>query len=122
MMYFPDFTERESLSRTVEPLWWGFSVVEVLLSVRLLLELLAVSPASGPLYAIYEVTNYIVLPFAVAFGSSANDGSVLVWTTIAAMLAYFLLTVGVASILKSRRSPHSRIEHARALSRKKYSH
>lgn len=123
MMYHSDFLEVSPLSHEYqkpELIWWGLAITETLLFMRLILGYFDANPTSTLTDVVYTITYYIVYPFAITLTNASPEGS-YGWVTMAAISGYFVLTFALVSFLKAMRSPHSRIERTRALSRRKYS-
>lgn len=98
-------------------LWWGLACIEVFLFTQIILQYFITGITNSFTTAIYTVTQYITYPVAIVL----TNGNTLL-TTLLAIIGYFLLTVAVVSFLKTLQSPRIRIEHARALSRRKYNY
>lgn len=123
MMHFTEFKSSQSAKpafRMSNLIWWALSVTEILLLTRLILGYFGANPAGALTSFLYQITDYILHPFTIMLSGLGGDG--IVWTTAVAVIGYGLIAVALVNFIHASRSPRSRIEHARALSRKKYSH
>lgn len=102
--------------------WFVFLFVELLLVASFLLQLFA-SNSIGLLEtitsSIINATEYLLLPLTVVFGVSSTSNSAFDGMTLLAILLYWLVAVVILNSLK-RSSNTSRIESARAYSKRKY--
>jgi uncharacterized protein YggT (Ycf19 family) len=120
IMDFVDLRSAKPVFQTNKLIWLGLVIIEILLFIRLILGYLDANLTSSLAYVIYTITDYIVYPFTTTFTSASGDGNYS-WVIIVAIIGYFLLTITLVGFLKVGRTPRSRIEYARALSRRKYS-
>jgi hypothetical protein len=86
------------LYRGTQIVWYIFAVVEVLLAFRFLLKLLGANPAAGFSHFIYGVTYIFASPFLSVFRITQVAGSVFEWTTLLAMLVYWVVAVGIIKL------------------------
>lgn len=89
-------------SSTTKPLfkgtqivWYILSLLEVLLAFRFVLKFTAANPAAGFTSFIYGATWPFTAPFLAVFPMTAVEGSIFEWTTILAMLVYWLVAFGI---------------------------
>jgi len=87
------------LYRGTQAVWYIVGILEALLAFRFLLKLLAANAQAGFTSFIYTVTAPFAAPFLNVFHISRVEGSVLEWTTILAMLVYWLLAYAVIKLL-----------------------
>jgi hypothetical protein len=73
-------------------------LVEALLVFRFVLRLLAANPAAGFTNFIYSVTYPMVAPFLSVFSITQVQGNVFEWTTLLAMLVYWLVALAVIKL------------------------
>ena len=83
------------LFRGTQIVWYIFGVVEVLLAFRFLLRMTGANPAAGFSSFIYSVTWPFAEPFIAVFNSTRVEGSVFEWTTLLAMVVYWIVAVGI---------------------------
>jgi hypothetical protein len=83
------------LYRGVQVVWYITGILEVLLVFRFFLKLLGANPNAGFTDFIYRVTYVFAAPFLNVFRVTAVEGSVFEWTTLLAMLVYWLIALGV---------------------------
>ena len=65
---------------------------------RFVLKLLAANPEAGFSAFIYGVTYIFASPFLNVFRISQVQGSIFEWTTLLAMLVYWLVAYGIISL------------------------
>lgn len=94
--------------------WYIAIILEVLLGLRFLLKLLAANPAAGFTMFIYGVTTPFVAPFLSVFKITTVQGSVFEWTTLLAMLIYWLIAWAITKLLLIGR-PVTRDEAAKKM-------
>jgi hypothetical protein len=84
------------LYRGTQVVWYVLGVIEVLLAFRFVLKLLGANAAAGFTSFIYNVTYVFAAPFLSVFRSTRiTTGSVFEWTTLLAMLVYWMIAVGI---------------------------
>jgi uncharacterized protein YggT (Ycf19 family) len=103
--------------RVYAPSWRGWrlaqivytvaGIIEVLLLLRILLELLAANPGGAFSSLIYAITDPLVAPFQGVFPTPHTNGSVLDVVAVLAIVVYALLAWGIARLLEltQRRRP-----------------
>jgi amino acid transporter len=87
------------LYRGTQIVWYILGLVEALLAFRFVLKLLGANPSAGFSNLIYNITYPFTLPFSTVFGNARVSGSVFEWTTILAMVVYWLLAIAIIKIL-----------------------
>jgi hypothetical protein len=83
------------LFRGTQIVWYILGILEALLMFRFVLKLLAANPSAGFSSFIYGVTYPFAAPFLSVFRSPRVEGSVLEWTTLLAMLVYYLIALAL---------------------------
>ncbi len=86
------------LYRGTQVVWYILGVLEVLLAFRFILKLLAANPAAGFTSFIYGITALFAAPFLSVFKIVKVQGSVLEWTTLLAMLVYWLIALAIIKL------------------------
>lgn len=86
------------LYRSTQIVWYLVSILEALLAMRFLLKLMQANPAAGFTSFIYSVTGIFTMPFEAVFRNFRAQGSVVEWTTLLAMLVYWLIAVALIKI------------------------
>lgn len=86
------------LYRGTQIVWYVLGVLEALLLFRFVLKFLAANPGAGFSSFIYNVTYIFAEPFRNVFGATYVQGSVIEWTTLLAMLVYWLLAMGIIQL------------------------
>jgi len=85
--------------RGTQIVWYLLYFVEVMLALRFALKLFAANPAAGFSSFVYALTSVIVAPFLQVFGSARALGSVFEWTTLLAMLVYWIIAFAIVKLL-----------------------
>lgn len=83
------------LFRGTQVVWCIFSIIEVLLVFRFLLKLTGANTNAGFTRFIYDFSQPFVAPFASVFKRMSVQGSVFEWTTLLAMIVYWVVAVGI---------------------------
>lgn len=86
------------LYRGTQVVWYIVGLVEVLLLFRFVLKLLAANGGAGFTRFIYGVTHIFAAPFLSVFRISQVNGSIFEWTTLLAMLVYFIVALGIVKM------------------------
>lgn len=83
------------LYRGTQIVWYILGLIEALLAFRFCLKLLAANPSAGFSSFIYTVSYPFAAPFLNVFRASKVEGSVFEWTTLLAMLVFWLVAWGI---------------------------
>lgn len=86
------------LYRGTQIVWYILGVVEILLLFRFVLKLLGANAAAGFTNLIYSLTWPLTGPFLAVFPKGVVDGSIFEWTTLLAMLVYWLIALGIIKL------------------------
>ncbi len=86
------------LYRGTQIVWYILGFLEALLTIRFILKLLAANPAAGFSNFIYDVSYIFVAPFLTVFQVTRVESSVLEWTTLLAMVVYYLIAWGIVKL------------------------
>lgn len=74
-------------------------IIEILLAFRFVLKLLGANPEAGFSGFVYGTTYIFATPFLTVFRSNhIVPGSVFEWTTILAMLVYWIIAFGIIQL------------------------
>jgi len=83
------------LYRGTQIVWYILSFLEILFAFRFVLKLTGANPVAGFTSLIYSITWPFIAPFNAVFQKTVVQGSIFEWTTILAMLVYWIVAVGV---------------------------
>ena len=86
------------LYRGTQNVWYILGLLEVVLAFRFVLKLLAANSAAGFTGFIYGISQPFAAPFLSVFKITSVQGSVFEWTTILAMLVYWLIAWGIVKL------------------------
>ena len=92
------------LYRGTQVVWYILSIVEVLLAFRFVLKLLAANPAAGFTSFIYGITYIFAAPFVSVFRLTQVSGSIFEWTTLLAMVVYWIIALGIIKLFLMSKS------------------
>jgi len=87
------------LFRGTQIIWSLFTLLEILLAFRLVLRFAAANPYAGFTNFIYTATWPFAQPFIAVFNPTVIQGQVFEWTTLLAMVVYYLIAWGIVSLL-----------------------
>jgi hypothetical protein len=83
------------LYRGTQIVWYILGALEIFLAFRFVLQLLGANPSAGFSQFIYGVTYVFSAPFNTVFRFTRVGGSIFEWTTLLAMIVYWILAVGI---------------------------
>ena len=87
------------LYRGTQVVWYILGIVEILLAFRFVLKLLGANPEAGFSSFVYSITYVFATPFLSVFRSSRIvEGSVFEWTTLLAILVYWVIAMGIIQL------------------------
>ncbi len=86
-------------SRGTRIVWYITGLIEVLLAFRFILKLLGANPAAGFSSFIYRVSYPLAAPFLNVFRVIHVQGTLFEWTTLLAMLVYWLIAWAITKLL-----------------------
>jgi hypothetical protein len=102
------------LYRGTQIVWYILGVFEAVLAVRFFLKLLAANPNAGFTHFIYTISYPLAAPFLGVFRASRIvSGSIFEWTTLLAMVVYWLVAIGIIRLFlmsKSVSTPEAAIK------------
>lgn len=87
------------LYRGTQIVWYVAGLLEAILAFRFVLKLLGANPAAGFSAFIYGITQPFAAPFLSVFKITRVEGSVFEWTTLLAMIVYWLIAMAVGKLL-----------------------
>jgi hypothetical protein len=87
------------LYRGTQIVWYILGVIEVLLLFRFVLKLLGANAGAGFTRFIYGITYIFTTPFTSVFRITyITTGSIFEWTTLLAMLVYWIIAIGIIKL------------------------
>ncbi|MFA7309502.1 MAG: YggT family protein [Candidatus Paceibacterota bacterium] len=86
------------LYRGTQIVWYLFSLIEALLIFRFLLKLIGANPNAVFTDIIYTVSYPFAAPFLYVVRSTQVSGSIFEWTTLLAMLVYWVVAWGIVRL------------------------
>jgi len=92
-------TRTKPLYRGTQVVWYILGLIEALLAFRFVLKLVAANPDAGFSSFIYGASYIFAVPFLNVFTTTRVASSAFEWTTLLAMLVYWLLALGVIKLL-----------------------
>lgn len=92
------------LYRGVQVVWYSLYVIEGLLAIRFLLKLLGANAEAAFTSFMYTLSGLFVWPFTAVFSNTAVASSVFEWTTLLAMVVYWLLAIAIIKLFVMSKS------------------
>ncbi len=89
----------KSLFKGTQVVWYLLWILEVLLALRFILKLMGANPDAVFSNFIYVATWPFTAPFFAVFSRTTVQGSIFEWTTLLAMLIYWLAATGIVRLL-----------------------
>jgi len=86
------------LFRGTQVVWYVVTLIEVLLAFRFVLKLTGANPSAGFTDLIYTLTYPFAAPFLAVFPRTVVSGSIFEWTTLLAMVVYYLIGLAVIKL------------------------
>ncbi|MEK7615184.1 MAG: YggT family protein [Patescibacteria group bacterium] len=86
------------LFKGTQIVWYLLSLLEVLLAFRFVLKLTGANAAAGFTSFIYSLTWPFTAPFLAVFPRTVVQGSVFEWTTLLAMLVYWMIALAIVRL------------------------
>jgi len=86
------------LYKGTQIVWYILGLLELLLVFRFALKLLAANQQAGFTDFIYSVTHIFVSPFNNVFRITSVANNIFEWTTLLAMLVYWLIAIGIIKL------------------------
>lgn len=86
------------LYRGTQIVWYVLGLIEILLMFRFVLKLLGANPEAGFTSFIYAATYVFAAPFLNVFLITYVSGSIFEWTTLLAMLVYWIVATGIIKL------------------------
>ncbi|MEK7604558.1 MAG: YggT family protein [Patescibacteria group bacterium] len=87
------------LYRGTQIVWYILGLLEVLLAFRFVLKLLGANASAGFSSFIYNLSYPLAQPFLNVFQRTQMEGNIIEWTTLLAMLVYWMLALGIIRLL-----------------------
>ncbi|MEX0931856.1 MAG: YggT family protein [Candidatus Paceibacterota bacterium] len=94
--------------RGTQIVWYVLGFLEILLAFRFILKAMGANATAGFSNFIYTVTSFFTAPFSAVFGTSGTQGNIFEWTTLLAMLVYWVIAIGIIRIFLMSRSVSTR--------------
>ena len=92
-------TQRVATFKATQLIWLLLGLLEAVLALRFVFKLIGVNADNAFATLLYNVTNLFVAPFASLTGAPAVGGMVFEFSSIIAMVVYFLLAWAVERIV-----------------------
>lgn len=90
----------KSIYRSTQITWYILGIIEILLVFRFVLKLLGANPEAGFSSFVYGITYIFANPFLSVFhNTQIISGSIFEWTTLLAIIVYWIIAVGINKIL-----------------------
>jgi len=87
------------LFRGTQIVWYLLGLLEIALAFRFVLKLTAANSAAGFTAFVYALTQPFAAPFIAVFRVTVVEGSVFEWTTLLAMIVYWMVAWAILRLL-----------------------
>lgn len=84
--------------RGTQIVWYILYIIEAFLAFRFVMKLLDANEGAGFTSFVYGVTYVFATPFLNVFSVSSVAGSVFEWTTLLAMVVYWIVAMGIIKL------------------------
>lgn len=92
------------LYRGAQIVWYVLYLVEALLIARFVLKLLGANPNATFSDLVYSLSYIFTWPFTTVFNHDYIQGSIFEWTTLLAMVVYWLLATAIIKLFVMSKS------------------
>ena len=86
------------LFKGTQIVWYILALLEVMLAFRFVLKLTGANSGAGFTSFIYNFTWPFVGPFLAVFPKTVVSGSIFEWTTLLAMLVYWMIALAIVHL------------------------
>jgi hypothetical protein len=86
------------LLKGTQVVWYLLSLLEVLLAFRFVLKLTGANEVAPFTSFIYAITWPFSAPFLAVFPRTVVEGSIFEWTTLLAMLVYWMIAIAIVRL------------------------
>lgn len=93
-------TFRYAIGKLNDFLQWFASVLEVVLFIRFILKLIGADPTNLFAGFLYSLTDIILYPFSTIVRTPAHQNQVFEWSTLIAMIIYWLIFWAIRRFLR----------------------
>jgi hypothetical protein len=94
----PNASRTKPLYRGTQFVWYILGILEALLAFRFVLKFLGANAAASFTHFIYVVTFPFTAPFISVFKVTEVEGSIFEWTTLLAMLVFWLIGMAIVKL------------------------
>lgn len=94
----------KSIYHGTQIVWYILGVIETLLVFRLILKIMSANPSAVFSNFIYNITSPLTAPFRSVFKISTVEGNIFEWTTILAMVVYWIIAGGIIRLFLINRT------------------
>jgi hypothetical protein len=98
----------QPIFRVTQVVWYLLDILEIFLAFRLILKLIGADPGAGFTHFIYTATMPFAQPFANVFDGPQLSGGYFEWSTLIAMVVYWLAALAIVQILLMMRPVSTR--------------
>ena len=88
----------KSLFKGTQIAWYLLSLLEIVLAFRFVLKLTGANPEAGFTSFVYGLTWPFTVPFLAVFPKTTVQGSIFEWTTLLAMLVYWMIALAIVKL------------------------
>lgn len=92
--------EKKVIFRAYQLIWYLLGVFETILLFRFAFKLLGANPGSPFVRFIYSISSALIYPFRTIFPQTNVEGSVFEWTSLVAIVVYFVVAYGLVHLFQ----------------------
>ncbi len=95
-----EFTEKKTIFRFYQIIWYILAIIEILLGFRFILKLIGANPFTGFSSFIYSISSPFARPFLGLVSAGVSGNNVVEWPTLIAMAVYLVVAYLIIEFLK----------------------
>ncbi len=101
--YTQSGTREKQIFRITRVIWYIVSILEILLILRFVLKVLQANTGADFTQMIYKLSSVFVEPFRLVFPTPVVEGTVFEWSTLLAILMYWIIGLGIVKLISMGR-------------------
>lgn len=95
------YETKKTIFRTYQIIWYVLSLIEILLTFRVILKILGANIGTAFVSLLYIITDPLALPFSGIFRVTyITTGAYFEWSTLVGMVVYLLIAYGLVHLMQ----------------------
>jgi hypothetical protein len=95
------YETKKTIFRTYQIIWYVLSLIEILLTFRVILKILGANIGTAFVSVLYGITDPLALPFSGIFKVTyITTGAYFEWSTLVGMVVYLLIAYGLVHLMQ----------------------